>query len=164
MTSYKTEARPHTKRRHFLIQNRGTTSYQTEARPHIKQRHDLIKNRGTSSYKTQSTVAVITVVLLILFLIVLITYICSHYCINYFCIINSFSHCTNYFILILGRFVTDMEGETSGSRGRGRGNALPPLGLRRSLLESISSSTPSTAEVPRGRGGRKKIRRGKADG
>src|SRR4051812_45223710 len=42
-------------------------------------------------------------------------YIYSHYCSNYCCIINSFSHSTNYFILILVRFVTDMEGETSGS-------------------------------------------------
>ena len=57
-----------------------------------------------------------------------------------------------------------MEGETSGSRGRGRGHALPPLALRRSLLESISSPPPSTDEVPRGRGGRKKTGRGKAGG
>src|SRR4051812_16251834 len=57
-----------------------------------------------------------------------------------------------------------MEGETSGSRGRGRGNALPPLALRRSLLESISSPPSSTADVPRGRGGRKKTGRGKAGG
>src|SRR3954462_4286674 len=87
-------------------------------------------------------------------------YIYSHYCSNYFCIINYFSHCTNYFILILGRFVTDMEGETSGSRGRGQGHALPPLALQRSLLESISSPPPSTDEPPRGRGGRKKTGRG----
>src|ERR1044072_8044214 len=57
-----------------------------------------------------------------------------------------------------------MESETSGSRGRGRGNALPPLALRRSLLESISSPPPTTDEPPRGRGGRKKTRRGKAGG
>src|SRR3954469_9904972 len=91
-------------------------------------------------------------------------YIYSHYCSNYCCIINSFPHCTNYFILILGRFVTDMDGETSGSRGRGRGHALPPLALRRSLLESISSPPPSTDEPPRGRGGRKKTGRGKVGG
>ena len=57
-----------------------------------------------------------------------------------------------------------MESETSGSRGRGRGNALPPLALRRSLLESISSPPPTTDEPPRGRGGRKKTGRGKAGG
>ena len=57
-----------------------------------------------------------------------------------------------------------MERETSGSRGRGRGNALPPLALRRSLLESISSPPPTTDEPPRGRGGRKKTGRGKAGG
>src|SRR4051812_47905173 len=55
-----------------------------------------------------------------------------------------------------------MEGETSGSRGRGRGTGLPPLARRRSLLESMSS--PPTAEVPRGRGGQKKTGRGKAGG
>src|ERR1041384_4364040 len=96
--------------------------------------------------------------------IILISCIYSHYCSNYFCIINSFSHCTNYYILILDRFVTDMEGETSGSRGRGRGHALPPLALRRSLLESISLPPPSTDEPPRGRGGRKKTGKGKAGG
>ena len=94
----------------------------------------------------------------------LIIAILINYCSNYCCIINSFSHCTNYFILILGRFLTDMESETSGSRGRGRGNALPPLALRRSLLESISSPPPTTDELPRGRGGQKKTGRGKAGG
>ena len=61
-----------------------------------------------------------------------------------------------------------MEGETStGSsasapRGRGRGTALPPLALRRSLLESISS--PRTSEVPRERGGRAKKAGGREGG
>src|SRR3954467_14081517 len=58
-----------------------------------------------------------------------------------------------------------MEGQTSGSRGRGRGTSLPPLALQRSLLESISSPPPpTTSEVPMGRGGRKKTGRGKAGG
>ena len=61
-----------------------------------------------------------------------------------------------------------MEGETSArgsaSRGRGRGTALAPQTLRRSLLESMPS--PPTSEVPRGRGGRTKKtgRGGKAGG
>ena len=50
---------------------------------------------------------------------------------------------------------TGMEGDSSsGRRGRGRGTALSPLALRRSLFACISS--PGTSEVPRERGGRAK--------
>ena len=50
---------------------------------------------------------------------------------------------------------TGMEGDSaSGRRGRGRGTALSPLALRRSLLACMSS--PGTSEVPRERGGRAK--------
>ena len=54
--------------------------------------------------------------------------------------------------MLSGRFVIDMEDETSAggssSRGRGRGTTLAPGTLRRSLLESMSS--PPTSEVPMG--------------
>jgi len=60
--------------------------------------------------------------------------------------------------MLSGRFVTDMEGETSASgsssRGRARDTTLALGTLRRSFPESMSS--PPTSEVPKGRGGRTK--------